>query len=845
MQRQYIEPSSSQTNGGASPRRPLWSALIVPFVVEVALIASLVGLLSFQNGQRAVNTVANQLRSETTARIHEHLSTFLQTPHQINRLNAMMIRAGMPPHDDAPALEHHVWQQIQVFDAVTSIYFGNPQGGLVNAGREGKAGENYVITTQNFERGPFEKYRTDAEGRRTELLTVLPDFDARTRPWYQRAVAETSATWSDIYILFTGQDMAIAASRPVYDAAGNLLGVASSDIFLAHLSDFLRELDIGRTAQSFVVERSGLLVASSYDESPFEANEGEPPRRRHATESASPTIARAAEFLHTTFGDYHAINQERQLEFLIEGERQFLEVSPIRDPYGIDWLIVVVIPEADFMDRIWAINRTTGILITVASFLTIGLGIVMVQRISRPIRHLTASAQALALGEWDHPPGSSDIKELDVLSASFSHMAGQLQTAMQELKTEVAVRKDTENSLRKSHQQLTEALRELEDAQARALQQERLAAVGQLSAGIAHDFNNILGGIVLYTQLLLRMPDLPEGARERLGIIYSQSERAADLVQQILDFGRQSMMERHPLALDSFLKEMTKLLQRTLPESITVTLDLEPGAYSINADPTRVQQAVLNLALNARDAMPEGGRLTITLDALDDTVVHCAACGERERGDWVRITIHDTGSGIPPDVLPHIFEPFFTTRAPLGHGLGLAQVFGIVKQHEGHIDVATTAGEGTTFALYWPRLPDDPTVQETPAGTATPTAGNHDTILVVEDDATMRAGLVEALTMLGYRVVEAASGQAALELWERRGSEIKLVLSDWVMPAMGGLALAQGLHRRNSGVKVLLLTGHVLDDHTKAEVPPNVVGWIVKPVDMDALATLIGSALET
>ena len=216
-----------------SGKVPLRIVLIAPFVMLTVSAVGLTGYLSFHNGRQAVNDVAAQLRQEITTQIGQRLEAFLTTPRLINQNNANAMRLGLLDVNDPVALERFFWEQIQVFDTVTSIYFGNTQGGLVDAGREGAAGSLYVIATDGFTSGPFRKYTTDAQGNRTELLITVPEFDARTRPWYTEAVDSGQAAWSDIYILFTGQDMAIAASRPVYDPTGKLLGVVSSDLFLS------------------------------------------------------------------------------------------------------------------------------------------------------------------------------------------------------------------------------------------------------------------------------------------------------------------------------------------------------------------------------------------------------------------------------------------------------------------------------------------------------------------------------------------------------------------------------------------------------------------------------------
>jgi PAS domain S-box-containing protein len=407
---------------------------------------------------------------------------------------------------------------------------------------------------------------------------------------------------------------------------------------------------------------------------------------------------------------------------------------------------------------------------------------------------------------------------------------------------DITERAQVEETLRESHRRLEETLSELQETQERMMHQERLVAVGQLAAGIAHDFNNILATIVLYTQMSLRANETSPQVRQRLEIIARQTDRATDLVQQILDFSRRAMLKRRVLALDSFMKEVVKLLERTLPESIHISLAVEAGEYPINADLTRIQQAIVNLALNARDAMPNGGELRIALSRTQGQEIQCVDCGPMTGGDWIQVTVTDTGTGIPPDVLPHIFEPFFTTRTPLGHGLGLAQVHGIVKQHEGHLDVQTQVGHGTTFRLYWPALSAGQplALPEAPLEMA---QGRGETILVVEDDDTMRAALIDVLDALDYQVLAAANGMEALVVYEQYADEVSLILSDWVMPSIGGLELVRELAARHAAPKVLMLTGHPLTEEAETSVPVNVVGWIHKPPSIEQLAEAVSRAL--
>lgn len=383
------------------------------------------------------------------------------------------------------------------------------------------------------------------------------------------------------------------------------------------------------------------------------------------------------------------------------------------------------------------------------------------------------------------------------------------------------------------------------EIQQRAQQQERLAAVGQLAAGIAHDFNNIMAVIVLYGQMALRDPDLPPKLRERLTTIDKQAKHATDLIQQILDFSRRAVLERQPMTLVPFLKEQVKLLERTLPESIKIALDYGPDEYTVNADPTRMQQMIMNLAVNARDAMPGGGQLRLGLELIRIKDSKRAPLPEMKVGEWVRVTVADTGTGIPPDVLPRIFEPFFTTKAPLGSGLGLAQVYGIVKQHNGHIDVTTKVGEGTTFIIYLPALPVERPGTTLPLETSGLVEGHGETILVVEDDPITREALVDSLELLNYRPLEAANGREAIVVFEQRGDEIDLVLSDLVMPEMGGRALFHTLRQKNPAVRVVVLTGYPLGEEIKELQAQGIAGWIQKPPSLEQLAEVIGRGLKT
>jgi two-component system cell cycle sensor histidine kinase/response regulator CckA len=381
------------------------------------------------------------------------------------------------------------------------------------------------------------------------------------------------------------------------------------------------------------------------------------------------------------------------------------------------------------------------------------------------------------------------------------------------------------------------------EAEQQIQQQERLAAVGQLAAGIAHDFNNIMATIILYAQLSARDEELSERNRRRMETIRQQAMHASNLIQQILDFTRRTVLDRQILDLVPLLKEQVQLLRRTLPENIAVKMAYGSDEYTINGDLTRMRQVIVNLALNARDAMREGGELRIDLARVKFTSRRATPVRDMPAGEWVRVTVSDTGTGISPDSLPHIFDPFFTTKAPgEGTGLGLAQVHGIVGSHQGFIDVATEMGKGTTFTIYLPALR---AAQADAAQLVMDSLviGDGETILVVEDNRDARSAVAESLKLMNYRVVEAANGREALEVLEERAGEIALVLSDVVMPEMSGTTLLQTMRARELTVPVVMLTGHMLGHELEGLRARGIADWIPKPPNLEQLSLVIARAL--
>ncbi len=380
------------------------------------------------------------------------------------------------------------------------------------------------------------------------------------------------------------------------------------------------------------------------------------------------------------------------------------------------------------------------------------------------------------------------------------------------------------------------------DAQRQLAQQERLAAVGQLAAGIAHDFNNLLQVITSSAELLLDGSD-PAASEELVRTIRTQCERGSKLIRQILDFGRRSISRRSRIDLGRVLDETVALLVRTLPESIVIAIDSSQGPFPILGDSAQLQQVLTNLSLNARDAMPEGGRLTFSCSRRVVSDSSEAPVRDMPPGRWIEFSAADTGSGIPHSQLARVFEPFFTTKQPgAGSGLGLSQVYGIVSQHEGFVRCSNRPTGGAVFSIFLPSISDEPSAEMAEAA-ATVDRGAGQTILLVEDDEAVMRLTRRSLEGLGYRVIDAANGARALELLDATEQAVDLVISDVVMPEMGGFQLQERLRARSLSVRMLLMSGYPLGEELRERDLGADVAWLGKPFSRAELSRAVAELL--
>ena len=372
-------------------------------------------------------------------------------------------------------------------------------------------------------------------------------------------------------------------------------------------------------------------------------------------------------------------------------------------------------------------------------------------------------------------------------------------------------------------------------------QAQKMGAVGRLAGGVAHDFNNLLTVINGYSSLLIdRLPQ--EDPRYEMAVeTLKAGERAGELTKQLLAFSRKQVLMPQPLNFNDSLRLISSMLNRLLDEQVTLTMDLAPDFWSINGDKGQLNQVTMNLAINARDAMPNGGTLTIATRNLSVTPEWPDRYQIMPQGDYVYVSVHDTGHGMSAETLSHLFEPFFTTKeVGQGTGLGLATVYGIVKQSDGYIFVDSTLDQGSTFHLYYPRVIATPAVAKTQLVRS---GKGSESILVIEDQDAVRTLIVQALKQDGYQVIDAASGEEALRVAASLPEPIQALVTDVIMPHMSGLVVAERLNSIWPGTRVLFMSGYV--DARKPEVfeKPG-TAFIQKPFLPDDLTRRLRDLLD-
>jgi len=370
----------------------------------------------------------------------------------------------------------------------------------------------------------------------------------------------------------------------------------------------------------------------------------------------------------------------------------------------------------------------------------------------------------------------------------------------------------------------------------RLRESQKMEAIGRLAGGVAHDFNNLLCAILGYADLALGDVNDASAVRDEIEEIRKAAQRAAQLTRQLLAFGRRQIRRPTRVDVDAVVRDTDRLMTQLLGEHIQLTVHAGARGAVVHMDPSELDQILVNLAVNARDAMAQGGVVTI-----ETSRSHLAA--DAGQTEFVLLTVSDTGAGIDDETMPHIFEPFFTTKGEGGSGLGLSTVYGIVEQNGGRIEVDSTVGAGTRFSVYLPIASDSLSARLTPVQ---PTSAivQAATVLLVEDENAVRILAHRILERAGYRVLDARHGADALLLWRQHAPQIDAVVTDLVMPEMGGRALAEKLRAMNPTLPIVFMSGYSDDEMTRRGFADSQIAFLAKPFSADSLVGAVREALR-
>ncbi|MBW4671374.1 MAG: response regulator [Cyanomargarita calcarea GSE-NOS-MK-12-04C] len=799
--------------------------LVVPFLLQIIVAVGMTGYLSLSNGHRAVNNFATKQCIEVSDRIDQHLTNYLDTARHLAQVNGDALDLGLLNPQDLEGIGRYFWKQMQLYN-VNYISFGSSNGEFASSGhffKDNRITVSEVSQRRNNNRNEY-VYITDSQGNRTKLATINKNYES----WYSQPVQASKTIWSPIYLSETKLEiLSVSANRPVYDKNKNLIGVIGVKQSIDQVDSFLKKLKVSPSGQAFILEHNGLIVATSSKEPPYTII-NKKPQRLLAINSQDTLIHGTAKYLTQHFGNFNTIKKSQQLDFLLNGKRQFIEVTPWKNEWGLNWLVVVAVPEADFMEQINTNTRTTVLLCLVALVPATILGVYTSHGITRPILRLSRGLEAIASGELDQKVEESGVHELRSLTQSFNRMAQKLRESFTALET---TNQELETRVEECSIELKEAKIAADGAN---------HAKSEFLANMSHELRTPLNGILGYAQILQRSKILTEKEHKAISIIHQCGSNLLTLINDILDLSKiqAEKMQVYPIDFHfpAFVQGIAEICRiRAEQKGITFTYEVDSEIpMGIHADEKRLRQVLINLLSNAIKFTDSGG------------VVFKVKILGFQSTSKIRFQIEDTGVGMSPEQLEKIFLPFEqvgnTKKQLEGIGLGLAISQKIVSLMNSTLEVKSKLSEGSVFnfdvellrATDWSQA-SRISIQ----GTIIGFKGRKRKILVVDNRWENRSVVVNLLKPIGFEVMEASNGQEGLD--KTVEFQPDLIITDLMMSVMDGFEMLK--HLRHSpefkDLPAIASSASVFDTDQYKSLDAGANEFLPKPIDAERLFRML------